>query len=321
MLEQEIIARYFSRHSADAHVELGVGDDGAVVRPPDNSKLVITVDTLNEGTHFHANCSPEHLGHKALAVNLSDLAAMGATPLWATLSLSLPEIEHSWLEGFSRGLYSLADRYGVKLVGGDLVRGARSISIQATGYLASGQALTRSQAGPDDLIYATGTLGDAAVGLKLLKEAEKHAVYEKDRDSFLLQLNRPQPRVEVGREIAAFASAAIDLSDGLFLNLEQLLQMSGVGARVALEQLPLSDAMQRWQQADADWDLVLSGGEDYELVFTASPQYGEEVSNVSTRTGCPITEIGCITRGGELELLQAGHRYSPPDSAGFDHFG
>ena len=321
MLEQEIIARYFSRHSTDAHVELGVGDDGAVVRPPGDSKLVITVDTLNEGTHFHAKCPPEQLGHKALAVNLSDLAAMGATPLWATLSLSLPEIEHPWLEGFSRGLYSLADRYGVKLVGGDLVRGARSITIQATGYLASGQALTRSHAGPDDLIYVTGTLGDAAVGLRLLKEAEKHAVSEKDRDSFLLHLNRPQPRVEVGREIAAFASAAIDLSDGLFLNLEQLLQMSGVGARVDLGQLPLSDAMQRWQQADADWDLVLSGGEDYELVFTASPQYGEEVGNVSTRTGCPITEIGCITRGGELELLHAGHKYSPPDSAGFDHFG
>ena len=121
------------------------------------------------------------------------------------------------------------------------------------------------------MIYVTGTLGDAAVGLKLLEEAEKHAVSEKDRDSFLLHLNRPQPRVEVGREIAAFASAAIDLSDGLFLNLEQLLQMSGVGAQVDLDQLPLSDAMQRWQQANADWDLVLSGGEDYELVFYGSP--------------------------------------------------
>ena len=320
MLEQEVIARYFSQHSAGASVELGVGDDGAVVRPPDNSKLVMTVDTLNEGTHFYSNCPPEHLGHKALAVNLSDLAAMGATPLWATLSLSLPAIEHRWLERFSRGLYSLADRYNVRVVGGDLVRGALSISIQATGYLKTGRALTRSHARPDDLIYVSGTLGDAAMGLKLYQDGGSCAVSKKDLNYFLLRLNRPQPRVGVGQEIASFASAAIDLSDGLLLDVQRLLHMSGVGARIDLDRVPLSDAMKRQLHTDEDWSFVLSGGDDYELAFTANPEYSGEIGTVSVSAGCPITKIGQVTQGSAMELLQAGHAYSPPDKLGFDHF-
>ena len=320
MLEQEIIARYFSQHSAGGDVEIGVGDDAAVVNPPDDSKLVMTVDTLNEGIHFQPGCAPGHLGHKALAVNLSDLAAMGATPLWATLSLSLPDIEHAWLEGFSHGLFSLADRYGMKIIGGDLVRGARSISIQATGYLKSARAMTRAHAKPGDSIYVSGTLGDAALYLELSRSSESRTVPKPDLDYLSLRLNQPQPRVEVGQEIVAFASAAIDLSDGLVLDVQRILQGSGVGARIDLEQIPLSDAMRRQWRDGKDWDRVLAGGEDYELVFTASPEHSGEIDTLRARTGCPITRIGQIVQGDALELFEAGHRYPQPDRPGFDHF-
>lgn len=320
MLEQEIIARYFSRHSTGADIEIGIGDDAAVVRPPDGSKLVMTVDTLNEGVHFPPDCRPEDLGHKALAVNLSDLAAMGATPLWATLSLSLPEIEDSWFAGFSQGLYSLADHHGMKVIGGDLVRGARSISMQATGYLKSGRAITRTGARPEDFLYVTGTLGDAALSLKLSQNPENPTVSKQDLDHLSACLNRPQPRVDVGQEIVAFASAAIDLSDGLVLDVQRVLQGSGVGARIELEQLPLSEAVQRQWQEGEDWNLVLAGGDDYELVFTADPERSEEIDAISARTGCPITQIGEVTRGDTLELFLAGRGFPLPDRPGFEHF-
>ncbi len=320
LLEQEIIARYFSRHSAGGNVEIGIGDDAAVVSPPDGSKLVMTVDSLNEGIHFQPGCLPEDLGHKALAVNLSDLAAMGATPLWATLSLSLPDIEHAWLEGFSRGLFSLADRYSMKIIGGDLVRGARSISIQATGYLKSARAMTRAHARAGDSIYVSGTLGDAALYLELSRDIENCTVPKPDLDYLAQRLNRPQPRVEVGQEIVAFASAAIDLSDGLVLDVQRILQGSRVGARIDLEQIPFSDAMQRQWHGGKGWDQVLAGGEDYELAFTASPEHSGEIDTVRKKTGCPITRIGEITPGDTLELFEAGHRRPLPGRSGFDHF-
>ncbi len=320
VLEQEIIARYFSQHSADADVEIGVGDDAAVVQPPDGSKLVMTMDTLNEGVHFHPDCRPEDLGHKALAVNLSDLAAMGAAPLWATLSLSLPEIEDSWLEGFSRGLYSLADRYNTKIIGGDLVRGARSISMQATGYLESGRAITRAGARPEDFLYVTGTLGDAALSLQLSQNRDNSTASKQDLDYLSARLNRPQPRVDVGQEIVAFASAAIDLSDGLVLDVQRILQGSGVGARIELEKIPRSDAMQRQWQDGEDWNLVLAGGDDYELVFTAGEGHSAEIDTISTKTGCPITRIGQVTPGDTLELFLDGRSYPLPERPGFEHF-
>ena len=280
----------------------------------------MTVDTLNEGVHFHPDCRPEDLGHKALAVNLSDLAAMGATPLWATLSLSLPEIEDSWLEGFSRGLYSLADHHNTKIIGGDLVRGARSVSMQATGYLESGRALTRTGARPKDFLYVTGTLGDAALSLKLSQNRDNSTVSKQDIDYLCARLNRPQPRVDVGQEIVAFASAAIDLSDGLVLDVQRILQGSGVGARIELEQLPRSKAMQRQWQDGEGWNRVLAGGDDYELVFTAGPEHNAEIDTISTKTGCLITQIGEVTRGDTLELFLAGRSHPLPDRPGFEHF-
>lgn len=320
MSEQEIITRYFSKHSAGASVEVGIGDDGAVVRPPENSRLVITTDTLNEGTHFNPGCQPEYLGHKVLAVNLSDLAAMGAVPLWATLSLSLPHAEHDWLEGFSQGLFSLADRYGVRIIGGDLVKGPLSASMQATGYLKSDHVLTRSHAKPGDLIYVSGTIGDAALGLKLRCHAKGYTVSKPDQEYFTRRLDRPEPRVDTGLGIVTCANAAIDISDGLLCDLQRILSMSQAGAQINLDQIPLSDAMQRQLRTDKDWAVVLSGGEDYELIFTANPECSDTIHTVSKKTNCLITRIGHVTKGSGIELLQANHRFTLPDELGFDHF-
>ena len=320
MSEQEIIARYFSKHSAGASVEVGIGDDGAVVKPPENSKLVIATDTLNEGTHFDSGCLPEHLGHKALAVNLSDLAAMGAAPLWATLNLSLPDAEHDWLERFSRGLFSLADRYGIRIVGGDLVRGPLSISVQAVGYLESGRMLARSYAKPGDLIYVSGTIGDAALGLKLHRHAQDYTISKLDREYFALRLSKPEPRVDIGLGIVTCANAAIDVSDGFLCDLQRILLMSKTGAQINMDQIPLSDAMQRQLNTDKDWAVVLSGGEDYELIFTTNPEYSDAIDAVSEKINCPITQVGQITQGSDIELLKAGLRVTLPDELGFDHF-
>ena len=320
MSEQEIITRYFSSHSAGASVEVGIGDDGAVVKPPKNSSLVITSDTLNGGIHFDLNCLPEHLGHKALAVNLSDLAAMGAAPLWATLNLSLQEIDHDWLDQFSKGLYLLADRYGVKVVGGDLARGPLSISVQMVGHLEPGSMLTRSNAKPGDLIFVTGTIGDAALGLKLRRGTQDYGVSVADTEYFKLRLDRPEPRVSIGLGIVTCASAAIDVSDGLLCDVHRVASMSNVGACINLEQIPLSDPMQKQLNAVEDWDLILSGGDDYELVFTAHPDHQKKIDEVSEQTGCRITRIGCITQGRDLELLKEGQRIPVPDRLGFDHF-
>lgn len=320
MSEQEIITRYFSSHSAGASVEVGIGDDGAVVKPPKNSSLVITSDTLNGGIHFDLDCLPEHLGHKALAVNLSDLAAMGAAPLWATLNLSLQEIDHDWLDKFSKGLYLLADRYGVKVVGGDLARGPLSISVQMVGHLEPSSMLTRSNAKPGDLIFVTGTIGDAALGLKLRRGTQDYGVSVADTEYFKLRLDRPEPRVSIGLGIVTCASAAIDVSDGLLCDVHRVASMSNVGACINLEQIPLSDPMQKQLNAVEDWDLILSGGDDYELVFTAHPDHQKTIDDVSEQTGCRITRIGCITQGRDLELLKEGKRFPVPDRLGFDHF-
>ena len=320
MTEQDIIARYFSRHSVDAGVEIGIGDDGAVVRPPKNSRLVITSDTLNEGVHFDSDCQPGDLGHKALAVNLSDLAAMGATPLWASLNLSLAAVEHAWLEGFAHGLFQLADRYGVRIIGGDIVSGPLSISIHMIGFLKSGLTLTRSRARPGDLIYVSGTIGDAAMGLKSRSSTQPRTIAKTDYEYFALRLNRPEPKVVLGQEIVFCASAAIDISDGLLRDLNQILSMSEVGAQVELDQVPLSASMRKQLKTDKNWDVVLSGGDDYELMFTAHPEHQDAITQISEKTACPISCIGQITQGRGLELFRSGRCFPLPNKLGFDHF-
>ena len=281
--------------------------------------MVITTDTLNEGIHFRADCLPEFLGHKALAISLSDLAAMGATPLWATINLSIPNVEHQWLKDFAHGLFSLADRYDVKIIGGDTAKGYLSISVQAIGCLGPGEMLTRSGAEVDDLIYVSGTIGDAALGLKLY-ECMQGTVSPVDQDYLTLRFDKPEPRIELGLEIVKFAKAATDVSDGLLIDLQHVLSMSNVGAVIDTGKIPFSEAIQRQLKDSQDWSTLLTGGEDYELIFTADKRYADRVRHISDKINCPITEIGQIVEGNNIKLMQEGSPVALPEKLGFDHF-
>ena len=321
MSEQELIRKYFSRHqSASGTVEIGVGDDAAVVDPPYSSKLVITTDTLNVGVHFYANCKAEYVGHKSLAVNLSDIAAMGAVPLWATLSLSLPKIDHAWLTGFSDGLYTLAEQHNVMLVGGDLVKGPLSITIQIIGYIENRQALLRSGCQKDDLIYVSGYLGDAAMGLKILEKKSKSQLSKNDEKYFLNKLYSPSPRFDVSVDIAEHATSAIDISDGLLIDLQRMLSMSNKAAKIDVEKIPVSDEMRNYIKDSNDMDDILISGEDYELIFTIQPQDKIELEQYFSTKNILVTEIGKIEEGSGIVLKHKGLDYKLPTKTGFDHF-
>ena len=320
MSEQEIITQYFSQHQHCANVDIGIGDDAAVVIPPNNSKLVISTDTLNEGVHFHCNCKPEHLGHKVLAVNLSDLAAMGATPLWATINLSITKIDHDWLKRFTHGLFSLADHHNIKIIGGDLVKGPLSISMQVIGYLNSDKVLTRSGAVVDDLIFVSGIIGDAGLALKLHESTKDIDISQADQEYIAMRLNKPEPRVNLGIEIVKLANAAIDISDGLLIDLQHVLSLSKVGAIIDVDKIPISNVMQEYVDNLQDWSIPLTSGEDYEIIFTANEKYISEINYISEKTQCPVNEIGRIVKGKSIKLLKGGSPIALPNKLGFDHF-
>ncbi len=320
MSEQEIITQYFSHHRHCANVDIGIGDDAAVVTPPNNSRLVISTDTLNEGIHFHNDCKPEHLGHKVLAVNLSDLAAMGAIPLWATINLSILKIDHDWLKKFTQGLFSLADLQNIKIVGGDLVKGPLSISMQVIGYLNSDKVLTRSGAEVDDLVFVSGTIGDAGLALKLHGSAKGIDISQAEQDYITMRFNKPEPRVSLGVEIVKFANSAIDISDGLLIDLQHVLSMSKVGAVIDVEKIPISKVVQRHVNVLQDWSIPLTSGEDYEIIFTANKKYVSEINYISEKIQCPVNEIGRIVRGDNIKLLKQGSPITLPNKLGFDHF-
>ena len=262
--EFELIARYFSRPVARRDVLVGVGDDAALLEVPAGQVLAAATDTLVEGRHFLPDAPPESVGHQALAVNLSDLAAMGAEPAWTLLALSLPEPDTHWLEGFARGFHALADRAGLTLVGGDTVRGPRVVTVQVLGFVPAGLALRRDGARPGDVLYASGSLGDAAAGLELLRDGRRA-----DTDSPLVRRYRfAEPRLALGMALRGVASAAMDVSDGLLGDLGKLCDASGVGAILELEQLPLSPALLASFDATQAERFALGGGDDYELVFT-----------------------------------------------------
>lgn len=321
MLEQEIISKYFSRHSPNGYVELGIGDDAAVVIPPPNSKLVITTDTLNEGVHFFSDGLPDALGHKVLAVNLSDLAAMGAMPLWATINLSLSKVDHEWLDAFSNGLFTLADKYNIKIVGGDLVKGPLSISIQALGYLNSDRVLTRSGAEKGDCVFISGDIGDAALGLHIREEKLNFDISQKELDIIDMKFNKPNPRVGLGRKILKFASAAIDVSDGFLQDLKRITTMSKVEARIEFENIPFSETMRTYLDKSKNWMFPLTGGEDYELIFTANKKYISSIQQISKSLNIPITQIGEMVEGSGVSIYKDGYKLSLPEKLGFDHFG
>lgn len=320
MGEFDLIKRYFLRKSLQNDVILSVGDDCAITSIPTGYQLAITTDTLVEGTHFLPSISPADLAYKSVAVNLSDLAAMGATPAWMSLALTLPEIKEEWLAEFSQSLFAILDRYGVSLIGGDTTKGSLSITLTAQGFLPENQGLFRHQAKVGDWIFVSGFLGDSAAGLDLLLQNRK---IENEFDRYFIQRHlRPTPRVELGLALRSFSCCALDISDGLLADLEHILERSQVGAEIYLENLPISRHLcTQYEQTQAE-KFALTGGEDYELCFTVSEEKREEMEQVLRSQGIKVTCIGKIlpqTSG--LNLLKNGEKVTLPEHCGFDHFG
>ncbi|WP_456070239.1 thiamine-phosphate kinase [Haemophilus paraphrohaemolyticus] len=319
MGEFDLIKRYFSRKSLQNEVILSVGDDCAITSIPSGYQLAITTDTLVEGSHFLPSISPADLAYKSVAVNLSDLAAMGATPTWMSLALTLPEIKEAWLAEFSQSLFAILDRYGVSLIGGDTTKGPLSITLTAQGFLPENQGLFRHQAKVGDWIFVSGFLGDSAAGLDLLLQNRK---IENESDRYFIQRHlHPTPRVELGLALRAFSCCALDISDGLLADLEHILERSQVGAEIYLENLPLSHHLcTQYEQTQAE-KFALTGGEDYELCFTVSEEKRKEMEQVLRSQGIKVTCIGQIlpaTSG--LNLLKNGKKIALPTHIGFDHF-
>lgn len=319
--EFALIARHFSQLTPDGEgVVLGIGDDAALLDVSPGHHLVVTSDTLIAGRHFPLQTAPFDIGWKALAVNLSDLAAMGAAPRWFTLALSLPQADMAWLTGFAAGLKALADRYRIALVGGDTTRGALSITITALGEVPVGTALRRDGARLGDWVCVTGTLGDAAAGLTLALQPafDARASALAASSSFLLsRLNRPEPRVRAGEALRQHAHAAIDLSDGLAGDLQHILEASGVGADLRLPMLPASPALlERFPIPETRFPLQVAGGDDYELCVCLPP---DALDAAQAMLDVPLTPIGRITaepglrwldaRGAAVELAASAYRH------------
>ncbi|MCX7164805.1 MAG: thiamine-phosphate kinase [Rhodocyclales bacterium] len=307
--EFELIARYFTR--ATSHTELGIGDDGALVVPTHGQVLVISTDLLVEGTHFLSDTDPEALGWKTLAVNISDMAAMGAQPRWATLAAALPAPTESWIEDFAGGFFECANSYGIDLVGGDTTRGPRTFCVTIIGEVPAGQALRRDGAKAGDSIWVSGKPGLAALGLAHLQGRTRLA--EPALSECLAALHRPQPRISLGLALRGIASAAIDVSDGLLADLGHVLEQSGLAARLHIPNLPA---------AGLERDCLLAGGDDYELLFTAAAGLDSAVMALSARLELPLTRIGEIVVGppGELVLCDDGGSVITPAIRGYDHF-
>ncbi len=325
MGEFDLIARYFTRPAQRS--PLGVGDDCALLAPAPGMQLAVSSDMLVEGRHFLATVDPARLGHKALAVNLSDLAACGARPLAFTLALSLPSIDEAWLEGFSRGLFALADAHGCELVGGDTTRGPLNICITVFGEVPAGAALLRSGAQVGDDIWVSGTLGDARLALEVFrgKLALPPGLLQLARD----RMEMPTPRVALGLQLRGIASAAVDLSDGLAGDLSHVLKKSGVGARLDADAVAARLAASRHPEApalqlgaEARQAFTLAGGDDYELAFTAPPSLREAVEHAARAAGTPVGRIGSIEAEPGLRLVDAqGQALARQQFASFDHFG
>ncbi|BBV77896.1 thiamine-monophosphate kinase [Raoultella planticola] len=319
--EFSLIARYFDRvKSRRLDVETGIGDDCALLNIPEKKTLAISTDTLVAGNHFLPDIDPADLAYKALAVNLSDLAAMGAEPAWLTLALTLPAADEAWLESFSDSLFMQLNYYDMQLIGGDTTRGPLSMTLGIHGFVPPGRALKRSGAKPGDWVYVTGTPGDSAAGLAILQD---RLVVESaaDADYLLARHLRPMPRVLQGQALRDLASSAIDLSDGLISDLGHILKASGCGARIDLDAMPLSDVLLRHAEREQALRWALSGGEDYELCFTV-PELNRGALDVAIgQLGARFTCIGQISAEADgLQLMQSGKPVQL-DLQGYDHFG
>ena len=314
MAEFDLIARIQARAPHRDDVVLGIGDDAALLRMPSGALLAVATDTLNADVHFPEDTLPGALGWKALAVNLSDLAAMGATPAWCTLSLSLPEGDALWVERFLDGFLALAREHEVALVGGDTTRGSLSVCVTVHGFVAEGRALTRAGARAGDDLWISGTLGDAAAALSQWRAGGACEPALRER------LDRPTPRLALGRALAGIASACIDVSDGLLADAGHLCVASGVGAELQLAALPASPALATLFTDETRHVLQAGGGDDYELCFSAAPAQRDAVLHAARAARTPVSQIGRIVAGnGVRALLADGGAWAPPQH-GYEHF-
>ena len=316
--EFDIIRRHFVRPGpARDDVLAGIGDDAALLQVTPGHELVICTDTLVAGRHFPIDTPAAAIGHKALAVNLSDLAAMGAEPAWATLALTLPEYDADWMEAYMQGFFQLADTHHVQLIGGDTTRGPLSMTVQAHGFVPQGGALLRHGAQPGEHIYVTGTLGDAGLALLLAERAGP---------ALRARLDFPQPRIEAGKKLRGLATAAIDISDGLLADLGHLLEADGLGASIETDLLPRSSAFEAGiraagQEATAlGTELPLSAGDDYELCFTAAAVAEQQVMATCATLTCGCTRIGLVEQQPGIRCLQAHATEYLPAMTGYNHF-
>jgi thiamine-monophosphate kinase len=314
--EFELIARHFTRPAKTA--ALGVGDDCALVQAPTGLALAITTDMLVEGTHFLPGADAALLGHKTLAVNLSDLAAMGADPRWCTLALALPDVDEAWLEAFSRGFFALADQHGIELIGGDTTRGPRTLCVTAMGTLPKGYALRRDGAQPGDDLWLSGRTGEAALGLAHLQG--RAALDDAHRDACLARLHAPEPRVALGRRLRGIATAAIDVSDGLAADTGHLCERSRVAADIDDAVVPRAPALAALADAGLARACVLAGGDDYELVFAAPPEARDAVARAAELARAPVTRIGRMREGAGVTVRDAAGAPLALDRPGYDHF-
>lgn len=320
MKEFELIKHFFTQQAVKRKdVLLGIGDDCAVVASTERQDIVVTTDTLVAGVHFPLETSPRAIGHKAVAVNLSDIAAMGAKPSWLSLAITLPEVDENWLVEFSKGVFDLCEFYNVQLIGGDTTQGPLSITITAQGLTPEGKYLSRSGAKAGDWLYVTGDLGDAALALQHYKK--KVTVNSDFVEKIQAKLDYPRPRVLMGQTLREYASSAIDLSDGLLADLGHICRASNVGANIVLNDVPLSDIMQKTLSFDDAVNLALSGGDDYELLFTVSEDNKVGMETAISQAGMPVS-VTCIGQINASKIVSTTLNNKPVSikSASFEHF-
>ncbi len=316
MSEFDLIRRYFTRPAPNSL--LGVGDDAALVQTSPGNVLAVSSDMLVCGTHFLANTDAFSLGHKTLAVNLSDMAAMGATPRWATLAIALPEADEAWLAQFSAGFFALAERHGTELIGGDTTKGPLNLCVTIFGEVPAHLALRRSGAKMGDEIWVSGCLGDAALALAHLQG--RIVLAEAALAATLPALHQPQPRVELGLALRGIASSAIDISDGLLGDLGHILEASNVAAQLDFAALPISVTLRGFLSNPSAARYILCGGDDYELCFTAPVAMHGQILSIAARLALPLTSIGKITAGSGCVVQDAFANPLTMESSGYDHF-
>lgn len=314
--EFELIQEYFFRHAAAYGVALGIGDDCALLQVPQGKQLAVSMDTLVGDVHFPGNADPELIAERALRVNLSDLAAMGAEPLWFTLGLTLPKTDENWLKGFSQGLFRAANDFNISLVGGDTTRGNLSITIQVHGAVDPAKALLRSHAKVGDSIFVSGPLGDGAAALAVIKKELE--VGKSAFNYFMSHYYRPHPQLALGQHLAGVANACIDISDGLVADLGHICEQSGIGAEIDIERLPMSEPLAKRGEDEQAMQWALAGGDDYQLCFTVAANKMQRFEDLCNRHRLKAIPIGrmvegkgvtCRLKGDELALTRTGYQH------------